>query len=106
MTDLEVACVFQANEGLLPALPTCDAMVAEMMMGGNFELDITFLGGVGGTSTRDVSGKDHQITNYGDDVVVTDTGAEFDGDGDYITIEDFNCASPLSRLPSWSLCPR
>ena len=100
MTDLEVACVFQANEGLLPALPTCDAMVAEMMMGGNFELDITFLGGVGGTSTRDVSGKDHQITNYGDDVVVTDTGAEFDGDGDYITIEDFNCASPLSRLPS------
>ena len=39
-----------------------------------------------------------QITRYGDDVVVTDTGAEFDGDGDYITIEDFNCASPRASF--------
>lgn len=90
MTNVEVQCVYDANEGLLPALPTCDAMVAEMIMGGNFELDITFLGGVTGTGARDVSGKNHQITDYGGDVTVTNTGAEFDGDGDYLTIEDFN----------------
>ncbi len=90
MSDTEVECVFNANEGLLPALPTCNAMVAEMMMGGNFELDITFLGGVIGTGARDVSGKNHQITDYGGDVTVTDAGATFDGDGDYLTIEDFN----------------
>jgi hypothetical protein len=76
MNPTDVTCVFQANEGLLPALPTCDAMVAEMMMGGNFELDITFLGGVTGTEARDVSGKNHQITDYGGDVTVTDIGTE------------------------------
>jgi hypothetical protein len=47
-----------------------------MMMGGNFELDITFLGGVTGTEARDVSGKNHQITDYGGDVTVTDIGTE------------------------------
>ena len=34
----EVACIFGADEGLLPGLPTCDAMVAELMMGGNVRL--------------------------------------------------------------------
>ena len=34
----EVACIFGADEGLLPGLPTCDAMVAELMMGGNVRI--------------------------------------------------------------------
>ena len=32
MTAAQIACVFTANNGLLPALPRCNAMIAEMMM--------------------------------------------------------------------------
>ena len=36
-------------------------MVAELIMGGNIELDMTFLGGITGTRARDVSGNNHEI---------------------------------------------
>ena len=92
-SDSEASCIFQANEALLPALPECPTMMAEMMMGGNFELDISFLSSDSDPGTNDASGKHHRVTDYGGDVTVTTTGATFDGDGDYIGIEDFDYES-------------
>jgi hypothetical protein len=83
MTTEEIECVFAANDGLLPSLPECNAMIAEMVLGRNFQLDLSFLG-----SSDDDSGNRHAVTAFGGDVVVTEDGAKFDGDGDYIQIED------------------
>eukprot|EP01052_Picozoa_sp_SAG31_P029570 SAG31_NODE_2949_length_4871_cov_2.742456_6_plen_410_part_00 len=88
MTAEQAACIFTANNGLLPALPHCNGMIAEMMIGGNFELDISFLGTV-----EDTSGHDVHIVTYGDDVVVTSTGVRFDGEGDYMEIENIDYES-------------
>ena len=51
-------------------------MIAEMMMGGNFEPDISFL-----DSSDDRSGRDRSVSTFGGDVIVTTHGAKFDGDG-------------------------
>ena len=90
MTAAEITCLFTAYNGLLPAIPQCDAMVAEMMMGGNFELELQFLGDSG---LDDQSGKNREIATFGGDVIVSDMGAVFDGDGDYITISNFDYES-------------
>ena len=90
MSAAEASCVFQANEDLLPALPECAGMLAEMMIGGNFELDMSLLQGNGHTGLEDRSQKHRTVNAFGGDVVVTETGARFDGDGDYIAIDDFN----------------
>eukprot|EP01048_Picozoa_sp_COSAG05_P004636 COSAG05_NODE_257_length_12748_cov_68.067120_7_plen_716_part_01 len=87
MTDEEVSCVFTAYNGLLPALPECDAMVAEMGMGGNFELEFSFLGDSG---LEDTSGKGREIAMIGDDAYISAMGAIFDGDHDYLTIANFD----------------
>ena len=93
MSAAEASCVFQANEDLLPRLPECAAMLSEMMLGGNFELDLSLLQGDSTQGTEDRSSKHRTIHTFGGDVVVTTTGAQFDGDGDYIAIDDFDYES-------------
>ena len=93
MSAAEASCVFQANEDLLPRLPECAGMLSEMMLGGNFELDLSLLQGDSTQGTQDRSNKHRTIHTFGGDVVVTTTGAQFDGDGDYIAIDDFDYES-------------
>ena len=87
MTDEEVGCVFTSYNGLLPALPECDAMVAEMGIGGNFELEMSFLGDEG---LEDTSGKGREIEMIGDNAYISDMGVVFDGEYDYITVSNFD----------------
>lgn len=93
MSAAEASCVFQANEGLLPRLPECAGMLSEMMLGGNFELDLSLLQGDSTQGTTDRSSKHRTIHEFGGDIVVTATGAQFDGDNDYIAIDDFDYES-------------
>eukprot|EP01047_Picozoa_sp_COSAG01_P066636 COSAG01_NODE_9239_length_2510_cov_2.007466_2_plen_549_part_00 len=90
LTAPQVTCVYSAYNGLLPAIPQCEAMIGEMEIGGNFELELSLLGPSG---MNDQSSHDRLITNFGGDVIVTSKGAHFDGDGDYITIQNFNYES-------------
>jgi hypothetical protein len=90
MKATETKCVFTAYNGLLPALPHCDAMIAEMLMGQKFELELSLLGARGGIDT---SGKSRSINKFGGDTIISSKGAVFDGDGDYLTIANFNYES-------------
>ena len=93
MSAAEASCVFQANEDLLPRLPECAGMLSEMMLGGNFELDLSLLQGDSTQGTQDRSTKHRTINTFGGDIIVTETGAQFDGDNDYIAIDDFDYES-------------
>jgi len=79
VSDAEAECMFLSGDALLPSAiaiyrhSTCADM----------ELDVTFIG-----DKADRSGNNHTLTLKGHAQVDAD-GAHFDGDGDYITVDNF-----------------
>ena len=89
MAEAEVSCLFNVFDTVLPGVPECGGMLAQLMLNGNFELELSFLDG----RTVDESGKARQIAAFGGDVYVSDAGAVFDGREDFLAVENFDYAS-------------
>lgn len=100
-------CVFQALAQLLPAKPQCTRMLAEMQLQHGFQLEMSLMGSQGSTDT---SGAGHKVLKFGGDVILGDTGASFDGKGDFIAIQNFNYANDgdfsISFMVSKNTCSK